>query len=173
MSHEHRHDMDGQPPEPSPDRLRPVATGDAGVQAPGPARSEVTRPASPANPAAAEPLAPDREQVVADALDNLAGQIRQAAGALRHPDDEPADSGTRQHEWCDPWSIVDLVTRELSRLGITTASGPGADHAAAVRSAAQLLADLGVAAPDRQRPASPSDQAGYAGQASAGRRGSG
>ncbi len=81
-----------------------------------------------------------RGQVVAAALDDLADQLKQAAGTLRQPD------ATAVAQWarCDPQSIVDLVMDDLLRRGVKASFGSEADLAGATISAARLLEALGV-----------------------------
>src|SRR6185437_8858817 len=97
---------------------------------------------------ATQPPASAQGQVVADALEHLADQIRQAAGELRCPDPEAVSGESRQHAWRGPRSVIDLVMYELSKRGIKSEFEPETDLADADRSAARLLAALGVAIPD-------------------------
>jgi hypothetical protein len=106
-----------------------------------------------------QPL-PSGQGQVADALDNLADQIRQAATVLRCPEPQPASVRARQLDWYEPRSVVDLVMYELSQQGIKSEFGPEADLASAERSAALLLSALGVAVPDAQQAAGKCDPAG-------------
>lgn len=85
---------------------------------------------------------------MADALENLADQIRHAASDLRCPDPEQSSAVPQQHGWFEPRSVVDLVMCELAKRGVEYDFGSESDLASAERSAAQLLSALGVAIPD-------------------------
>jgi hypothetical protein len=122
--------------------------------------SQIPGPAEPEGLQASPPQASERGQVVANALDDLAGQISQAASDLRGPDPDPARAESRQLPWCEARSIVDLVMHDLTRRGIKTDFGPEADLASAERSAGSLLSALGVAFPDARQPARACDPAG-------------
>jgi len=108
-------------------------------------RQQTPAAAAPREPSpASQPAGPRQSHAVADALDDLAGQIKDAASAHRHPDQDTASAEAGPVAGSDPRAIVELVTDELSRRGIKPGTGAGADLARAEASAARLLADLGI-----------------------------
>lgn len=93
----------------------------------------------------------DDPAATADALDRLAEQVSQVAAMLRAGERVEGLAAGPAEPPCDPWSIVDLVTNDLSRRGIKTRFGAESDLVGAARSAAQLLQALGL------RPISPDE----------------
>jgi hypothetical protein len=90
------------------------------------------------------PVPPSQAEAVARILDRLGEEIREAAGTLRGSGHAPISAATPGSASCDPWSIVDLVTHDLSRRGIKSRFGSEADLSMAAESAARLLEALGL-----------------------------
>jgi hypothetical protein len=110
--------------------------------------------------AARLPVPPEQAEAIARILDHLSEEIRESAGMLRCSDHDSVPAGAPGCASCDQWSIVDLVTHDLSRRGIKSRFGPEADLRAAAHAAAQLLEALGV------RPVVPPDDSAVPGAAS-------
>jgi hypothetical protein len=105
------------------------------------------------------PLLPEQAEAVARVLDRLSEEIRESASALRCSDHNPAPTAVQGYASCDQWSVVDLVTHDLSLRGIKSRFGREVDLRAAAQAAAQLLKALGV------RPVGPGDDSAVHGAA--------